>query len=232
MRRIDEIEQLKNEFVGTVSHELKTPLAAIKAYTATLRENPELYAQKREEYLKVIEEQADRLSRLIDDLLLVSRVGAAQLLRRRTLTLLDTILDEAIGEIPFDRARYPIERQTSGVQISGDPDRLRDVFRNLLENAIKYSPDGGAISIRAEQRGDVTLVDVTDRGLGIPPDDLPYVFERFFRVDSETTAAVGGSGLGLYIVQAIVRAHGGKIDVRNEAERGTTFSLELPIRTQ
>src|SRR5579872_4469174 len=118
MQRIDEIEQLKNELVSTVSHELKTPLAAIKAYTATLRQNPELYAEKREEYLRIVEEQADRLSRLIEDLLLVTRVEAGQLLRRRTMTTVDAVLDEALAEIHFDAARHPVERDTANVAIS------------------------------------------------------------------------------------------------------------------
>lgn len=142
MRRIDEIEQLKNELVSTVSHELKTPLATIKAYAATLRQNPELYAERRDEYLKIVEEQADRLSRLIEDLLLVTRVEAGQLLRRRATVRLDTVLREAIAEIHFDKDRHPITCETDSISISGDPDRLRDLFRNLVENAIKYSPNG------------------------------------------------------------------------------------------
>ncbi len=230
MRRIDEIEQLKNELVSTVSHELKTPLAAIKAYTATLRQNPELFAEKREEYLRIIEEQADRLSRLIDDLLLVTRVEAGQLLRRRTTVPLDAVLDEALAEIHFDTDRHPIVRETAGATVSGDSDRLRDLFRNLIENAIKYSPDGGAIAIRAREEAEATIVEVSDSGIGISADDLPYVFERFYRADSEIVDAAGGSGLGLYIARAIVRAHGGKIDAGSESGRGTTFTISLHKR--
>lgn len=231
MRRIDEIEQLKNELVSTVSHELKTPLATIKAYAATLRQNPELYAEKRDEYLKIVEEQADRLSRLIEDLLLVTRVEAGQLLRRRTTVKLDTVLREAIAEIHFDKERHPITCDTGTISISGDPDRLRDLFRNLIENAIKYSPNGGAIAVRARPDNGNTLIDITDSGIGIAAEDLPYIFERFFRVESETTSTVGGSGLGLYIVKAIVRAHGGSIEARSESGRGTTFSIVLPNKT-
>jgi signal transduction histidine kinase len=230
MRRIDEIEQLKNELVSTVSHELKTPLAAIKAYTATLRQNPELFAEKREEYLRIIEEQADRLARLIDDLLLVTRVEAGQLLRRRTTVPFDAILDEALAEIHFDTKRYPIVRETQNTSVSGDPDRLRDLFRNLIENAIKYSPDGGSIAIRANEQADGMTAEVSDSGIGISTDDLPYIFERFYRADSEVVKAAGGSGLGLYIARAIVRAHGGHIQARSESGRGTTFTISLPKR--
>jgi len=230
MRRIDEIEQLKNELVSTVSHELKTPLAAIKAYTATLRQNPELYAEKREEYLRIVEEQADRLSRLIEDLLLVTRVEAGQLLRRRTTVALDSVLNEALAEIHFDTARYPIERETAGVTVSGDPDRLRDLFRNLIENAIKYCPAGGPLAIRAHEKEDTTIVDVSDCGIGISEGDLPYIFERFYRAESEAVSAAGGSGLGLYITRAIVRAHGGTIEARSDPGRGSTFTVCLPKR--
>lgn len=230
MRRIDEIEQLKNELVSTVSHELKTPLAAIKAYTATLRQNPELFAEKREEYLRVIEEQADRLSRLIDDLLLVARVEGGQLLRKRTTVPVDRVIDEALAEIHFDAERYPIVRETANASVSGDPDRLRDLFRNLIENAMKYSPDGGPIAIRADEQAEATTIEVSDSGIGISNEDLPYVFERFYRADSDAVEAAGGSGLGLYIARAIVRAHGGKIQAGSEPGRGTTFTICLPKR--
>ena len=231
MQRIDEIEQLKNELVSTVSHELKTPLAAIKAYTATLRQNPELYAEKREEYLRVVEEQSDRLSRLIDDLLLVTRVEAGQLLRRRTLTTVDAVLDEALAEIHFDVTRHLIERETAGAHVSGDPDRLRDLLRNLIENAMKYSPQGGTIAVRARENGVKTILEVSDTGIGISAEDLPYIFERFYRAESEISTAAGGSGLGLYSARAITRAHGGTIEASSEPGRGTTFTVSLPKRS-
>jgi two-component system phosphate regulon sensor histidine kinase PhoR len=228
--RVTEIEQLKNELVSTVSHELKTPLAAIKAYTATLRSNPALYEAHREEFLAVVEQQADRLSRLVDDMLLVTRVDSAQLLRRRVTVPLDQVLDEAIRDLHPDPVRHPIERRTAGVQVSGDPERLRDMLRNLLENAVKYSPSGGTISVSARCDDGVTTIQIDDRGIGIAEEHLPYIFDRFYRVQSDIAAAAGGSGLGLYIVHALVRAHGGRIDVRSTLGQGTTFVLRLPLR--
>jgi signal transduction histidine kinase len=229
-QRVDEIEQLKNELVSTVSHELKTPLAAIKAYTATLRHNPALYETHRDEFLGVVEQQADRLTRLVEDMLLVTRVESAQLLRRRVVVPLDRILDEAINELNHDPVTHPIDRHTQGVEVSGDPERLRDVFRNLLENALKYSPAGGTIRVSAQSTEDRTLIEIADRGIGIAEDDVPYIFDRFYRAQSDTTATVGGSGLGLYIVLALVRAHGGTIDVRSAPGKGTTFVMRLPLR--
>jgi two-component system phosphate regulon sensor histidine kinase PhoR len=228
--RVQEIEQLKNELVSTVSHELKTPLAAIKAYTATLRTNPSLYQSHRDEFLGVVEQQADRLSRLVDDMLLVTRVESGHMLRQRVRVALDSVLDEALRDVHHDPVAHPIERHCAGVAVSGDPERLRDVFRNLLENAFKYSPAGGAIDIEAQEAAAQTVVTVRDHGVGIAEADLPYIFDRFYRAKSEDTKNVGGSGLGLYIVHALVRAHGGTIDVRSEPGDGTTFTLRLPVR--
>lgn len=229
-RRVQEIEQLKNELVSTVSHELKTPLAAIKAYTATLRTNPSLYESHRNEFLGVVEQQADRLSRLVDDMLLVTRVELGHMLRRRVSVSLDAILDEALREVHQDPVAHPVERRCGGVEVSGDPDRLRDIFRNLLENAFKYSPQGGAVDVEARASSAQTIITIRDRGVGIAEGDLPYIFDRFYRAQSEDTKNVGGSGLGLYIVHALVRAHGGTIDVRSEPGAGTTFTLRLPVR--
>ncbi len=229
-RRVDEIEQLKSELVSTVSHELKTPLSAIKAYTATLRENPALYESRRDEFLAVVEQQADRLSRLVDDMLLVSRVESEQLLRRRVRLPLERVIEDAVSEIPVNPVDHPIERRVAGVQVSGDPDRLRDVLRNLVENAIKYSPQGGAVTISGTEVEGHTEIAVRDRGVGISEEHLPYIFDRFYRVESDATSSAGGSGLGLYIVNALVRAHGGTIDVRSQPGEGTTFTLRLPLR--
>lgn len=230
LRRVDEIEQLKSELVSTVSHELKTPLAAIKAYTATLRQNPALYESHRDEFLGVVEQQADRLTRLVEDMLLVTRVESSQMLRRRVLVPLAEIVEQALREVPYDPVRHRIVRSCAGVEISGDPERLRDVMRNLLENAVKYSPQGGTIEVAASQDAECTIVEIHDSGIGIAEEHLPYIFDRFYRAESQDTSAVGGSGLGLYIVGALVRAHGGSIDVRSLPGEGTVFTLRLPLR--
>ena len=228
--RTTEIEQLKNELVSTVSHELKTPLAAIKAYTATLRANPEIYAGERDEYLTVIEGQADRLARLVDDMLLVSRVEAGQMLRRRDRVSLDWLLDRVLR--PGLTNKHAISRETEGVTISGDPERLQDVFRNLIENAVKYSPDGGTIVVSARESAESTIVEVRDEGIGIAEEHLPYIFDRFYRVDSDVATEAGGSGLGLFIVHALVRAHGGNVGVRSDLGAGTTFTVTIPARVR
>ncbi|MDQ2681494.1 MAG: ATP-binding protein [Candidatus Eremiobacteraeota bacterium] len=229
-RKIEEIEQLKNELVSTVSHELKTPLAAIKAYTATLLSNPTIYETQRTEYLNVIDQQTDRLSRLIDDMLLVTRVEAGQMLKRRVLISLDAILDRVFDQLTYDHAMYTIVRENTNLLLSGDPDRLLDIFSHVIENAVKYSPNGGTLSITAQQTTGQSTVAIRDGGIGIAEENLSYIFDRFYRVESELTSSVGGSGLGLFIVNALVRAHGGTITVRSELGVGTTMTLNLPVR--
>lgn len=228
--RVDEIEQLKNEFVGTVSHELKTPLAAIKAYAATLRQHPQIYESHRDEFLSVVEEQADRLSRVVDDMLTVTRVEGGHLLRRRVRVKAARAIDEALLGISYNPAVHPIVLELGDIDLSGDPERLRDLFRNLIENAIKYSPAGGTIVLRGEQDALSTSIAVLDSGCGIAPDDLPYIYDRFFRGAAHEAGEVPGSGLGLYIAKAIVRAHGGTIDAQSKPGEGTAFNVKLPLR--
>lgn len=229
-QRIREIEQLKSEFVGTVSHELRTPLTSIKAYTATLRTNPHLDENIRTEFLQIVEQEADRLTRLVDDLLVVTRVDSGYMLKRRQAIPLQALLERVLANLARDAERHPIHLDLAGVEVSGDPDRLYEVFANLLENAVKYSPEGGEIRVWAERLPEGVKVMVRDSGIGIPEGELNYVFEKFYRVDNHLTASAGGSGLGLYIVKSIVRAHGGTIDVTSELGRGTTFTVYLPDR--
>jgi len=229
-RRHREIEQLKNEIVAAISHELKTPIATIKAYASTLRENSAAVAESRDDYLAIIGEQADRLTRAVDDLLLASRVDVDQLLNERVSISLDEAIDAALASLGHDQEAHPIRRRTGGVSISGDRELLREILRHLIDNAVKYSPRGRAIDVSGRTEGNVTIVDVADCGIGIPDEHLPYIFDRFYRVENPLTAASSGAGLGLYIVAALVRAHGGSIAVESEAGRGSTFTLRLPVR--
>lgn len=228
-QRFDEIEQLKNELIGSISHELKTPLATIKAYVETLRDHA-LSPEDTRTYLGVVGEQADRLARAIDDLLLVSRVEAGQLLKRRETMELDAVLDAALVSIAYDESQHPLRRETAGVLISGDPDLLRDAIAQVVENAAKFSQAGELIEVRGERREGRCMVSVSDRGIGIADEHLPYIFDRFYRVDRALASASDGSGLGLFIASALARAHGGTIDVRSEPGRGSTFTLSLPVR--
>ncbi|HKE37503.1 MAG TPA: HAMP domain-containing sensor histidine kinase [Candidatus Baltobacteraceae bacterium] len=230
-RRYREIEQLKSEIVTAVSHELKTPIATIKAYATTLRENPRAVEGQRDDFLRVIDEQTDRLTRVVDELLLASRVDAEQLLKRRITIPLEEVVDAALMGLAFDDATHPIELRAGNAVLSGDPEKLRDVMLHLIDNAAKFSKAGSPITIEGETNEDETVVRVSDLGIGISDEHLPYIFERFYRAEPELTAQTSGSGLGLAIVSALVRAHGGRIAVSSELGRGSTFTIHFPVRS-
>jgi two-component system, OmpR family, phosphate regulon sensor histidine kinase PhoR len=223
------IEQLKNEIVAAVSHELKTPIATIKAFATTMRENPNSLASSRDEFLATIEEQADRLARAVDDLLRVGRVDAKHLLSTRKTVALDRLIDDAVERLgPSAAAR--IERRSTGIGVSGDPELLAAALFHLIENALKFSPDGVPIAIEGDNGGDSAAVRICDRGIGIREEDIPYIFERFYRVDRSLNAATTGTGIGLTIVREIVQAHGGTIEIDSKPAAGTTVTVILPAR--
>ena len=230
-RRFDRIEQLKGEILSTVSHELMTPIATIKAFAAALRDNSSEIAEQRDEYLRTIDEQADRLSHAVYDLLRAGRVDAEQLLARRERRSLDSLLDEALRELPAERARHPIERATRDIDVSGDPDLLRDMLVGVLRNAMTFSPEDSTIEVSALMFDGSTVISVRDHGIGIDKEHLPYIFERFYRAEQNMTASTGGIGLGLYIVRSLVRAHNGKISVDSVPDVGTVVTIVLPDRT-
>jgi two-component system phosphate regulon sensor histidine kinase PhoR len=229
-RRYDEIEQLKNEIIAAVSHELKTPVATIKAYAMTLRENPDVLEKDRHEYLRMIDEQSDRLSRAVDDLLDAARVDPDHLLKSRECTSLDHLIDEAMHRV-VDRAHtHTIERVVDHVHLYGDPELLRNALGHIIDNAIKFSPNDDPIVIEGYSREGQTIVRIRDRGIGIAPDHLPYIFERFYRVESSMQARVGGAGLGLSIAQSLIQAHRGQLTVESAPGEGSVFTIMLPER--
>jgi two-component system, OmpR family, phosphate regulon sensor histidine kinase PhoR len=226
--RFAAIEQLKDEIVAAVSHELKTPIATIKAYATTLRTNPDaLAASDRHEFLSTIEAQADRLTRAVEDLLLVGRVNAKHLLEKRASVTLDRLLD-ATAERLGPSAAERIERVSTAVTLNGDPDLLGNALLHLVDNALKFSPDTTAVVIEGHDQGERVAVSVHDRGIGIGEEHLPYIFDRFYRVERNLTAATGGNGLGLTIAREIVQAHGGTLAVESTPHAGSTFTMLLP----
>jgi two-component system phosphate regulon sensor histidine kinase PhoR len=229
-RRHAEIEQLKSEFVGAISHELKTPLATIKAFAETIRVGG-LSPDQTAEYLLTIDEQTDRLARTIDDLLSLSRVESDQLLARRVAATVDTVLDRALDIVAAASGSRPtIEREATGATVSGDPDLIAQALSQIIDNAAKFSAPASPISIRAEQREDGCAISVTDLGIGIALEHVAYIFDRFYRIDPDLNSPVGGTGVGLFIANALVRAHGGTIYVVSRLDVGSTFTLWFPVR--
>ena len=225
-----ELEEIKSTFVSVISHELKTPVALIKGYVATLRRDDASWNQEVvKDSLQVIEEEADRLAVMIENLLDATRLQAGGL----KLNLADLFLG-ALAHRIVERFRTQSDRHTFVVDfpeaypsILGDEDRLTQVFSNLISNAIKYSPEGGEIRISGQERPDELVICVSDQGPGIAPGDLPYIFDRFYRA-SDASRTTKGAGLGLYLTRALIEAHGGHIWVDSRYSGGARVCFCLP----
>lgn len=225
-------QEMQNVFISSVSHELKTPVAIIKGYAGTLRrEDASWDPQIVRDSLTVIEEEADRLTGLIENLLAASKLRA----ERMRLDVGDVHMQK-LAESVVERFRTQTSTHEFELQfppdfpvIQGDDVRLRQVLDNLVSNAIKYSPDGGRVTIGGEVDDRAVTVFVRDQGIGIPEDEQEKVFDRFYRVDGPVSKKTKGTGLGLYLVRAIVEAHGGTIRVKSKPRSGSTFCFTLPL---
>jgi signal transduction histidine kinase len=221
---------VKSTFISIVSHELRTPVALIKGYVGTLRrEDAQWDPVVVRDSLAVIEEEADHLSSLIDDLLDASRLQAGALTLNRT----EVALDRMAAELA-ERFKTQSERHTFEVDfpkefplVIADEDRLSQVISNLLSNAVKYSPDGGKVVISGQVRPDGVVVSVTDEGPGLAPEDVPRIFDRFYR-SADASRKTKGAGLGLYLAKAVIEAHGGRIWVDDRVKRGARICFSLP----
>jgi len=230
-RKLEDLSRLKDEFLSIASHELRTPVTSIKGYTqlakTLIREND---LATSEEYLDIALDQIERMSRLILELLDVSRIETGRLeIRRDTIQWPEFVRDIVHRHhTAVSNRRFNVDVERSHAEVIGDRDRLEQVLGNLLENAVKYSPDGSDISVRTENRGDQVVTSVCDNGIGIPSDELAQVFERFHRGRQVSSTNYGGLGLGLYITKQIVERHGGTIWVESREGSGTTFFFSLP----
>lgn len=227
---MEELTRLKDEFVSQVSHELRTPLAPISGYAELLAERAES-PEEVQRYARTIRRQASVLERLVDDLLELARLESGRYRLDRRPLALGPVLAEVAEEQVRDAEVHPVRLEIDPTlpPVDADPDRVGQVARNLVSNAIRYSPEGGEVRVRARREGDLVQVSVTDRGIGIPADRLDRVFEKFYRVDNELTRKVGGTGLGLAISRELVEAHGGRLWAESISGRGSTFYFTLPI---
>jgi PAS domain S-box-containing protein len=229
--REKELDEMKLQLLSTVSHELRTPLSSIKGFTTSLlREDVTWDEKTQRDFLQIIDAESDRLSELISNLLDMSRIDAGTLAMETEEIRLGTLLREAIEAAKPQAPKhvFNLEIPARLPMLSADPRRIRQVLRNLLENAVKYSPRGGAVAVAARYDIESVTVSVADEGMGISPEYQERVFERFFQVDSASTRRVGGSGLGLAISRSIVEAHGGRVWVESEPGEGSTFFFTLP----
>jgi two-component system phosphate regulon sensor histidine kinase PhoR len=226
------LERLRSEFVANVSHELKTPLAVIKACIETLLDGAVDDLEHRGPFLTRIAEQAERLHTLILDLLSLARMEAGAEAFTMEAVELAPIVTNCLAR---HRARAAAKQQSLDCELAdepaaawGDQEAIHQVLDNLVDNAVKYTPPGGHIRVRCFARDDMVCLETTDDGIGIPEQDLPRIFERFYRVDKARSRELGGTGLGLSIVKHLVQAMQGSIQAQSQVGKGTTFLIRLP----
>ena len=230
------LEELKGEFIATVSHELRTPLAAIYGSAQTLlREDIELDESGQKRLLDVIAQESERLSRIADDILFANKLDSGQFVlgekRIDLLALAREVVDQMRACIASrDDISIDLAVPATIDPLVGDSDKLRQVLINLIDNAVKYSPDGGRIDVAVEARDGGVRISIRDEGIGIAPLEQRRIFGKFYRVDPALTRGVGGTGLGLYICRELVRRMEGRLSVRSEEGKGSTFIVELPVQ--
>jgi signal transduction histidine kinase len=227
---LEEAHRAQQRFVADASHEVRAPLTAIQANLELLERVPDMPPGERQEAIGEASREARRLARLVADLLALARADAGVTLRHQRVEL-ERVALAALGE-----ARHLAREQQLGVErldpalVHGDPDRLTQLVLILLDNACKYTPAGGQVTLAVQRNGATVELRVSDTGVGIGPADLPHVFERFYRADPARARDPGGSGLGLAIAQWIVQQHGGEITLASAPGQGTTVTVCLPTR--
>jgi heavy metal sensor kinase len=233
IERLDKAFRRQKQFTSDASHELRTPLAVIEA-ESTLALQKERPSSDYQQSLEIISQESRQMSSLIDQLLTLARADAGK--EQWNFTEVD--LGKLISNLSTDVEILCQEKglsfqlgQTQDLVVKGDETRLRELFMNLLDNAIRYTPAPGTVSISFRREGQMAVVAIMDTGVGIPAEDIPFIFERFYRVDKSRSHAEGGSGLGLAICQHIAEVHGGKIEVESQVGAGSTFSVWLHLQS-
>jgi two-component system phosphate regulon sensor histidine kinase PhoR len=231
--QINRLERIRKDFVANASHELRTPLTSIKGFVEALRDGTTDDLAQAKHFLEIISRQIDRMSKIISDMSLLSQIEVEGFQLRPAKFSLKELIHEMIeqhkGLAAKKGVRVEAAFEAQRDSVVADRDRLTQVFINLIDNAIKFTPEGGQVRLCLSEKPGWLLVSVEDTGIGIPSTDLPRIFERFYTVDKARSRELGGTGLGLSIVKHIVEAHGGEVWVESELGRGSTFSFSLPI---
>ena len=228
---IVKLENMRRDFVANVSHELKTPLTSINGFVETLIMNEDLQVSKRNRFLAIIQKESDRLKRLIEDILLLSSIENKNDLVKESISLYDVFKEvyDMINYIASSKnidLSYEFEDDKVVVQAYGD--YMKQLLLNLIDNAIKYTPNGGKVIVKQFTKDNNIIIEVIDNGMGIPKEDQSKIFQRFYRVDKARSRSVGGTGLGLAITKHIVNSLNGSISVESEFGEGSKFIVKLP----
>jgi two-component system phosphate regulon sensor histidine kinase PhoR len=234
LTRIKQLEVVRRDFVSNVSHELRTPLAVFRGYLETLIDNPALPREDAERVLGAMQRNSNRLNSLVEDLLTLTRLESRRMPAEAQPVQIAPFFEQLARDWRARVDAEPVEIECRAAPylppVEVDLLRFEQVMLNLLENAVAYSAAPRRVVLAAELEGARMKISVTDNGIGIPPTDLPHVFERFYRVDKARNRRSGGTGLGLSICKHIVEAHGGTIEAESDLGKGTTIVLRLPLK--
>jgi two-component system phosphate regulon sensor histidine kinase PhoR len=231
-----QLDQMKTDFVNMVAHELRSPLVSVRQLNSVLLEGlAGPLEEKQEELMTRGAKKIDALLELINDLLDVAKIEAGKYVQRRVPTDIGKIIEDTVALIDARAKEKGIVLSFSLKDlkpVQSDPKNIEEIFNNLISNAINYSPEGGNVTVTAQGLGEYMEIKVEDTGVGISPEELPKIFDKFYRVKHPKTRKVTGTGLGLAIVKGIVDAHQGTIDVESVVEKGTIFKILLPMITE
>ena len=231
---LKQLDQIRREFVANVSHELRTPLSILRGYIEVLLDEPETQSEELARILSIMERHSKRLQRLVDDLLSLAQLESSQATLEISAVRLDELFSNLIRDwkekLAAKNLKVIVDLTPEAFTLHADGTRLEEVLYNLLDNAVKFSPENGQIHLRATHRGSDMVLSVADSGLGIGKEHLPRIFERFYRADKARSRELGGTGLGLAIVKHIAQLHGGRVEAESELGHGTTIRVVLPVR--
>jgi len=227
IERLDSALKSQRNFVADASHELRGPLTVMQGNLDLLKRN--LSEEDRQESTKVIETETARMSKIVKDLLVLAELDSGQAEPNETVSLKDLLVDSQERAKQLAGNRDITIGREEDLWVKGDAHRLEQVLNNLVDNAIRYTPEGGSITLSLYRQGEWACLEVSDTGIGIAPDHLPHIFDRFYRADKARSRAKGGTGLGLAIVKGIVEQHGGKVTVASQADKGSKFTIWLRL---
>jgi two-component system phosphate regulon sensor histidine kinase PhoR len=231
--QLKRVDQIRRDFVANVSHELRTPLSILRGYIETLIDNPKTSREELARILQIMDRHSKRLGLLVDDLLSLAQLESSsanfEISEVQLREFFDSVIRDWKGRLARKNLKVIVDLAPDIPPIRADETRLQEVLYNLLENAVKYSRENGEIRLQAERSGSEIVISVGDDGIGISKDDLPRIFERFYRADKARSRELGGTGLGLAIVKHIAQLHGGRVEAESEPGTGTTVRIFLPM---
>ena len=231
---LKQLDQIRRDFVANVSHELRTPLSILRGYIEVLFDEPQTSREELTRILSIMERHSKRLQRLVNDLLSLAQLESSQATLEVSVVRVDELFNNLVRDwkekLAAKNLKVVVDLAPEALTLQADATRLEEVLYNLLDNAVKFSPENGQVHLRATRLGSDMVLSVADSGFGISKEHLPRIFERFYRADKARSRELGGTGLGLAIVKHIAQLHGGRVEAESEVGRGTTIRVILPVR--